>query len=255
MRLTVGGTLLVNGRLSANGKTGLQDNAGGGSGGSLWLTAGALTGTGTITADGGDGELFDGGGGGGGRIAIYSPLNVFAGVVSAEGGDGAFAGQPGSIFATTWAVVQGSVTDTNGLPVSGVLLQADSGVPATATDANGNYALAVPPMGTVTVTPMKANLTFVPSSRTYASVTAPIVNGDYLAATTVLPAFTTRVRANNYMLNWYGIAGVTYQTLYSTNLLDWLPYGLPVAGTNGPTQWSVPIGTAPSMFFRVGASY
>ena len=51
----------------------LQDDAGGGSGGSIWLTAGALAGTGAIAADGGAGELYDGGGGGGGRIAIYTP--------------------------------------------------------------------------------------------------------------------------------------------------------------------------------------
>ena len=79
---------MVNGRLSAGGNAALQDDAGGGSGGSIWLTAGALAGTGTIAADGGAGELYDGGGGGGGRIAIYTPLNVFGGLVSAAGGNG-----------------------------------------------------------------------------------------------------------------------------------------------------------------------
>ena len=70
-------------------------------------------------------------------------------------------------FSIVWAVVQGAVTDTNGLPVPGVLLQPDGGVPATTTDTNGNYVLGVPPAGTVRSCPRKTGLMFVPSSRTY----------------------------------------------------------------------------------------
>ena len=46
IRLSVGGTLMVNGALSAGGNAGMQDDAGGGSGGSIWLRAGALAGAG-----------------------------------------------------------------------------------------------------------------------------------------------------------------------------------------------------------------
>jgi len=74
IRFTVGGSLTVNGRISAGGDAALQDDGGGGSGGSIWLTAGALAGNGAIAADGGAGQLYDGGGGGGGRVAIYAPL-------------------------------------------------------------------------------------------------------------------------------------------------------------------------------------
>jgi hypothetical protein len=158
-------------------------------------------------------------------------------------------------FEITWAVVQGSVTDTNGLPVPGVVLQPDNGAPATTTDANGNYVLSVPPGETINVVLAKTNLTFVPSSRTYVNVTAPIPNENYLAVGTVLPALTTQVQTNTYILNWYGITGVTYQTLYSTNLVDWQPYDVPLPGTNGPLQLLVPMGTDPIKFFRVGASY
>jgi hypothetical protein len=98
IRLNVGRTLTVDGQLSANGDWGIQDNSGGGSGGSIWVTAGTLVGNGQITADGGEGELFGGGGGGGGRIAIYAGANVFAGLVSASGGAGDFPGGDGSIF-------------------------------------------------------------------------------------------------------------------------------------------------------------
>src|SRR5207245_1030579 len=71
---------------------------GGGSGGSLWLTAGRLLGAGTISANGGSGGLPVGGGGGGGRIALYSNTNLFAGNISARGGVGANYGGAGTIY-------------------------------------------------------------------------------------------------------------------------------------------------------------
>jgi hypothetical protein len=101
IRLNVGGVLTVDGLFSANGDWGLQDNSGGGSGGSIWVTAGTLAGNGQITADGGEGELYGGGGGGGGRIAVYSRANFFTGLVSVFGGMGDFAGTDGTIFYST----------------------------------------------------------------------------------------------------------------------------------------------------------
>jgi hypothetical protein len=98
IQLFVGGTLNVSGTLSANGNAGLQDDSGGGAGGSLWIKASALTGGGVISANGGAGELFGGGGGGGGRIAIYTPANTFTGLVSVVGGNGAVSGQNGTVL-------------------------------------------------------------------------------------------------------------------------------------------------------------
>ena len=63
LRLSVGRSLTVNGLLTASGNPGRQDDAGGGSGGSLWLSAAVIDGTGQILANGGDGELYRGGGG------------------------------------------------------------------------------------------------------------------------------------------------------------------------------------------------
>jgi hypothetical protein len=97
IRLSVGGTLTVDGNLSANGNDGYQDNAGGGSGGSLWIAAGTLAGTGTITADGGWGEFWFGGGGGGGRIADSHREIDFSGTLSVRGGEGAAWGGDGSV--------------------------------------------------------------------------------------------------------------------------------------------------------------
>ncbi len=67
--LTVGETLSIHGTVSANG-LGSPYRCGGGSGGSVWLTAAEINGAGHITADGGEGQSDSGGGGGGGRIRL-----------------------------------------------------------------------------------------------------------------------------------------------------------------------------------------
>ena len=158
-------------------------------------------------------------------------------------------------FSIVWSFVQGAVTDTNGLPVAGVVLQPEGGIPAAVTDTNGLYLLSVPPAGTGRVTPSATGLTFVPSSRTYNYVAGTLAGENYLAVSTVVPALSTRVETNTYILSWYGIPGVDYQALYSTNLVEWLPYGGVLPGTNGPLQLLVPMDTNPMGFFRVGATY
>ncbi len=159
-------------------------------------------------------------------------------------------------FSIVWSVVEGAVTDTNGLPVPGVVLQASgAAVASTTTDTNGIYVLSLPPVGTVQVTPSATNLMLVPSSRTYVNATGTVSNENYLAVTTVAPALSTQVQTNSLVLNWYGISGVTYQPLYSTNLVDWLPYEGTLPGTNGPLQLVVPMDTNSIMFFQMEASY
>ena len=88
VRLTVGGTLTLNGTLSANGGSGRRI-AGGGAGGGVCLDVGALAGQGCISADGGTAGLYSsyaGGGGGGGRVAIRYTSRTFTGIASARGG-------------------------------------------------------------------------------------------------------------------------------------------------------------------------
>jgi hypothetical protein len=121
IRLNVGGILNVDGELSAGGEMGVQDNSGGGSGGSIWVNAGTLAGSGRIAADGGEGELFGGGGGAGGRIALYSRANIFHGLTSAAGAFGDFAGADGTIF-TSSGIPQLQVLSNSpsGLVTSGV---------------------------------------------------------------------------------------------------------------------------------------
>ena len=113
IRLTVNGTLQVDGDLSVNG--GGANFAGAGSGGSLLLRVGLLSGAGTITAYGGYANRTSGGnsggGGGGGRIAIYYATNNFAGGISAGGGgsyDRGIAGA-GTIFLQNPSQTQGDL--------------------------------------------------------------------------------------------------------------------------------------------------
>lgn len=102
VRLHVGGGLLINGALTANGMGG-TGYSGGGSGGSIYatVTAGALSGNGIIEVDGGDGA--GGYGGGGGRIAMDSPdVSGFEFAnVSVDGGSGYNPGQAGTVSPST----------------------------------------------------------------------------------------------------------------------------------------------------------
>jgi hypothetical protein len=101
IELSVGGTFTINGRVSANGNAAIFPGAGGGAGGSVFLTVGALTGNGQISANGGAGHGNLGGGGGGGRIAISFQTNQFAGTTTVSGGAGFASGQSGTLWLAT----------------------------------------------------------------------------------------------------------------------------------------------------------
>ena len=104
VRLTVRGSLTVDGAITTDGLTGsgwLTYGGGGGSGGSVYLKVGTLRGAGLISADGGDGYREPNsrcGGGGGGRIAVHFENYAFWGVFSASGGAGHVQGGAGTIF-------------------------------------------------------------------------------------------------------------------------------------------------------------
>ncbi|MEW6198715.1 MAG: immunoglobulin domain-containing protein [Planctomycetota bacterium] len=99
VRLTVGGSLNVDGTFTANGGAAQTAAGGGGAGGSIYLTVGTLAGSGTITADGGSkGGYTEPGGGAGGRIAIHSVTSVFTGTLTTHGGNGWMRGGAGTIY-------------------------------------------------------------------------------------------------------------------------------------------------------------
>ena len=116
LRLTVGGTLKLDGELTTDGNDGMTSSSygsGGGAGGSVYVTATMLSGAGLISADGGDGgnSSYAGGGGGGGRIAVYyEDMTQFTGSIQAEGGWGYEYGGAGTIYtksdAENWGVLR-----------------------------------------------------------------------------------------------------------------------------------------------------
>ncbi len=125
VKLTVSGTTTINGTITSNGAVGpaYGGSSGGGSGGSIYITTGALAGNGTIRADGGATQDWDGnkygGGGGGGRIALYytSDSSTFASL-SAKGGKppGVLAqmGGGGTIYKKLASAANGNLIIDNG---------------------------------------------------------------------------------------------------------------------------------------------
>ena len=88
LTINVSGTLTDNGVISANGGAVVGLQAGGGSGGSVYVKTAALTGSGAFTANGGAGGEA---GGGGGRVAIYydAPSSTFTGFAASTASGGA----------------------------------------------------------------------------------------------------------------------------------------------------------------------
>jgi hypothetical protein len=97
LRLRAGRGLLLDGAITANGRRAEAENAGGGSGGSVWIETPMLFGSGLVEARGGNGEATHGGGGGGGRVAIYAPFDSYLGAVDVGGGTGYMEGEAGTI--------------------------------------------------------------------------------------------------------------------------------------------------------------
>ncbi|MCL4180428.1 MAG: hypothetical protein KJ072_22110, partial [Verrucomicrobia bacterium] len=93
IRLMVTNLFTLEGEVSADG----QNNAAypGGAGGSIWVTAGALSGAGKFTADGGAGGGDNDGGGG--RIAVYSDQTVGFSGYGATTAAGDTRGQRGTV--------------------------------------------------------------------------------------------------------------------------------------------------------------
>ncbi|MCC6425531.1 MAG: immunoglobulin domain-containing protein [Phycisphaerales bacterium] len=106
------GHIIVNGTLSANGQNYVSNEAGAGSGGSIYALATEIGGSGIISANGGNATI--GGSGGGGRIAPYScSQNIPTSNVLANGGTNFFG------VAEAGSIEQGSSTIT-------IFLQPDS---------------------------------------------------------------------------------------------------------------------------------
>jgi len=123
IRLTVGGTALLDGLITADGVAGGTYH-GAGSGGSVWLSADHLEGSGRISACGGQGgSSFWSGSGGGGRIAVYVSAGNGCGMVSMSATAGTNAserGAAGTIYVATAAETYGRAIVDNSNLVSSV---------------------------------------------------------------------------------------------------------------------------------------
>ncbi|MCA9271852.1 MAG: hypothetical protein KDA31_02280 [Phycisphaerales bacterium] len=129
VQIEIGGSLLLNGNISSNG--GGVFRSGGGSGGSVFITATSIDGIGNITANGGNGST-DMGGGGGGRICLRYDNYSLKGTVSAFGGAGYFNAAAGSVLMLDTSGVSFLIFDNGGRTVNKVttlpdpLLQCDT---------------------------------------------------------------------------------------------------------------------------------
>jgi hypothetical protein len=151
-------------------------------------------------------------------------------------------------------MISGTVTNINGAPVAGVLLQPGSGVASVTTDTNGNYSIGVPPGWSGTVTPTLGTSIFLPASLAYVNLSGPLTGQNYLTVPTIAPQLGASLGGTNLVMNWAGIPGVTYQPMWSTDLVNWQAYGNLLSGTNGPMQLIVPPGIIPAAFFRLIAT-
>lgn len=255
IRLQVTGTLALNGTISANGADGAIEGAGGGSGGSIWITTQKILGNGSIVANGGTGEVWQGGGGGGGRIGVYAATNFFAGTIAALGGAGAWPGENGSLVEAANLLISGQVTGVTGAPVAGAVVRAGTSN-AAVTDAKGLYSVTVPLFWNGALAPSDAGAVFIPASRNYSALASNATGQNFVAASPgSFDLAGGQLQGANLTVNWYGIAGVTYQPLCSTNLVDWQPWGGPLAGSNAPIELTMPVTGAPQLFVRLRASY
>lgn len=131
IRLSVTGTLHLEGEITADGLAGTCCEAGGGAGGSIWIDCGSLDGAGYVTVTGGSGANGSvSGGGGGGRIAMYSATSTFDDTHFITTGGGGLRGGGG----TAWFERVG--------PGSAVLIADNGGYLGEATEFTGAVDIA-----------------------------------------------------------------------------------------------------------------
>ncbi|NLB54567.1 MAG: hypothetical protein GX811_02160, partial [Lentisphaerae bacterium] len=112
VRLLVNGSVRIDGVIKAESPSTDSGNARTGSGGSVWITAGSLTGSGLISANGGSADC----GGGGGRIAVHltgasSDFSNWDGFITTYGGtsrsSGGMVASAGTVYLETLAHTPG----------------------------------------------------------------------------------------------------------------------------------------------------
>jgi len=156
-------------------------------------------------------------------------------------------------FSGTFTIIQGKiigvVTDLNGSPVGDVTLQPSGGMAAVSTDSGGNFAMDVPPDWSGSITPNKPGWAFVPATLNFNNVTTPPDTQTIIALPPAALTLNTTASASGLAMNWFGVSGLTYQILCSTDLVNWTPYGSPITGANANIETNIPSGSSGKMFF------
>ena len=162
-------------------------------------------------------------------------------------------------FTMTLPTVSGTVADTNGAPIPGVLVQPDGGLTGATTDANGFYSIGVPPGWNGGLTPALGQLFFVPGTLTLANVTASLTNQNFIMYPNLSPTLASSFDGTNVTLAWQSINGVSYSIYDSADLVNWTAYtgaGYFFAGPNNLMQFIAPMDfTAPQLFYRLNVSH
>ena len=251
IHLEVGGTLQVDGNITANGNPGYRDS-GGGSGGSIWLTVGSLIGNGTIASNGGNGDYYNSatrthrysGGGGGGRIAVYYVSDAFTGTITAYGGTQYYYsggnGGAGTIYLQEGLVDQlaGTVRDAiNGNPIDGVNVNVFGRT--VLTNPQGEFSFVGLGSGDVTLYATKTGYYDV-SQVFYLQGNANQhldIRMTPESAGTNLSAVEIRGKYCGPGNHAYYLDGVTHNETFTTTV-DWKGY------TPGTVRWITPSGTS-----------
>jgi len=132
---------------------------------------------------------------------------------------------------------------------------AATGAGAVTSDANGLYSIPVPLFWTGTLAPSGTGM-IIPSSQNYWALSTNAPEQDFVVASpSAFLLSNGQSDGTNMNVGWYGISGASYQILCSTDLVNWVPYGDPMPGSNGPATITVPVTNAPQMFFQLNATY
>ncbi|MDR3643006.1 MAG: DUF2341 domain-containing protein [Candidatus Doudnabacteria bacterium] len=170
IQLSVSGSVTINGSVSANG-AGPDGASGGGSGGSVYITANTLIGTGSISSVGGNSYAGNGvgGGGGGGRIAVYYTIDSSSITYTAAGGISTSSGAP-------YTGGAGTIYKKSAAETGGDLLINNNNEGGTMASGYGQTSLGSFNLDSLTIT----NMANVYLTATSATTTALIINNHAL---------------------------------------------------------------------------
>jgi hypothetical protein len=150
--------------------------------------------------------------------------------------------------------ISGHVLDSTGLPAAFVTLH-PTGLPPEVADVHGNFSIEVPFGWSGTITPVRGTALFIPATRSYTNISGNLPNQNFLFTSPSSLTLSAQRQGQNFYLTWYGLNGVTYQLLSSTDLVHWTQYGAVQIGVNAPLSQLLYTAVNPAIFFRFQTNY